>query len=38
MYLENNLNEIKNIFPDDIYKKYQRFFKYIANKEKENID
>ena len=35
MYLENNLNVIKNIFPDDIYNNYQR---YIANKEKENID
>ena len=33
MYLENNLNKIKNNIPD-IYDKYQRFFKYIANKEK----
>ena len=38
VYLEYNLNEIKKIFPDDISKKYQRFFKYIANKEKEDID
>ena len=37
MYLENNLNEIKNKFPD-IYNKYPRFFQYIANKEKENIN
>ena len=37
MYLENNLNKIKNNF-SDIYDKYQRFFKYIANKEKNNID
>ena len=37
MYLENNLNKIKNNIPD-IYDKYQRFFKYIANKEKGNID
>ena len=37
MYLENNLNKIKNNIPD-IYDKYQRFFKYIANKEKDNID
>ena len=37
MYLENNLNKIKNIF-SDIYDKYKRFFEYIANKEKENID
>ena len=37
MYLENNLNEIKNNFLD-IHNKYPRFFKYIANKEKENID
>ena len=37
IYLENNLNKIKNNFPD-IYDKYQRFFKYIANKEKDNID
>ena len=36
-YLENNLNKIRNNFPD-IYDKYQMFFKYIANKEKENID
>ena len=34
IYLENNLNKIKNNFPD-IYDKYQRFFKYIANKEKD---
>ena len=37
MYLENNLNEIKNNFPD-IYNKYSRFFQYIVNKEKENIE
>ena len=37
MYLENNLNKIKNSFPN-IYDKYQRFLKYIANKEKDNID
>ena len=33
IYLVNNLNKIKNNFPD-IYDKCQRFFKYIANKEK----
>ena len=33
IYLENNLNKIKKNF-SDIYDKYQRFFKYIANKEK----
>ena len=37
MYLKNNLNKIKNIFPD-IHNKYPRFFQYIANKEKENIN
>ena len=37
MYLKNNLNEIKNTFPD-IHNKYPRFFQYIANKEKENIN
>ena len=37
MCLENNLNKIKNNF-SDIYDKYQRYFKYIANKEKDNID
>ena len=37
IYLENNLNKIKNNF-SDIYDKYQRFFKYIANEEKNNID
>ena len=37
MYLENNLNKIKNNFPH-IYDKYQTFFKYIANEEKNNID
>ena len=37
MYLENNLNKIKNNF-SDIYDKYQRSFKYTANKEKNNID
>ena len=37
MYLENNLNKIKNKFRN-IYNKYPRFFQYIANKEKENIN
>ena len=37
MYLENNLNKIKNNIPY-IYDKYQMFFKYIANKEKDNIN
>ena len=37
MYLENNLNKIKNKF-SDIHNKYPRFFQYIANKEKENIN
>ena len=37
IYLENNLNKIKNNSPD-IYYKYQRFSKYIAYKEKDNID
>ena len=37
IYLENNLNKIKNNVPN-IYDKYQRIFKYIANKEKDNID
>ena len=37
MYLENNLNKIKNEFPD-IHNKYPKFFQYIANKEKENIN
>ena len=37
IYLENNLNKIKNNF-SNIYDKYQRFFKYIANKEKGNIN
>ena len=37
MYLENNLKEVKNNF-SNIYDKYQTFFKYIANKEKDNID
>ena len=37
MYLENNFNKIKNNFPN-IYDRYQRFFKYIANEEKNNID
>ena len=31
------LTKLKNNFPD-IYDKYQRFFKYIADKEKDNID
>ena len=37
MYLQNNLNKIKNYF-SDIYDKYLRFFKYITNEEKKNID
>ena len=37
MYLEDNLNKIKNNSPD-IYDKYQRFFKYIANKEKNDVN
>ena len=37
IYLENNLNKFKNNIPD-IYDKYQRFVRYIANKEKDNID
>ena len=37
MYLENNLNKIKNNIPD-IYDKYKGFFNYIANEEKDNID
>ena len=37
MYLENSLNKIKNNIPNT-YDKYQRFFKFIANKEKDNID
>ena len=37
IYLENNLNKIKNNF-FNIYDKHQRLFKYIANKEKDNID
>ena len=37
MYLENNLNKIKNNFPD-IYNKYQNIFKYIANKEEDIIN
>ena len=32
IYFENNLNKTKNNFLD-IYDKYQRFFKYITNKE-----
>ena len=36
MCLENNLNKIKNNF-SDIYDKYRRFFKYIANKGKTSI-
>ena len=35
MYLEINLNKIKNNF-SDIYNKYQRFFKYLANKDGVN--
>ena len=34
IYLENNLNKIKNNFPN-IYDKYQRFFKYTADKERK---
>ena len=37
MYLENNLNKIRNNFPD-IYNKFQNIFKYIANKEKDIIN
>ena len=37
MYLENNFSKIKNSF-FDIYDKYQRFFNYIVNEEKNNID
>ena len=37
IYLKNNLSKIENNLPD-IYDKYQRFFKYIANKEKDNTD
>ena len=37
MYLQNNLNKIKNYF-SDIYDKYLRFFKYITNEDKKNID
>ena len=37
MYLQNNLNKIKNNF-SDIYDKYLRFFKYISNEEKNNTD
>ena len=37
IYLENNLKKIKTNFPN-IYDKYQRFSKYIANEEKDNID
>ena len=37
MYLESNLNKIKNKF-FDIHNKYPRFLHYIANKEKENIN
>ena len=36
-YLESNLNKIQNNI-SDIYDKYQMFFKYIVNKEKDNID
>ena len=37
MYLEKNLNKIKDNIPD-VYDKCQIIFEYIANKEKENID
>ena len=37
MYLENNLNEIKNEF-SDIQNKYPRFSQHIADKEKESIN
>ena len=37
MYLENNLNKIENNVPG-IYDKYQRFFKYLANKETNDVD
>ena len=34
IYLENNLWKVNFL---DIYDKYQRFFKYIANRENVNI-
>ena len=37
IHLETNLNKIKNNFRN-IYDKYQSFFRYIANEEKDNID
>ena len=37
MCLENNLNKIRNNFPN-ICDKYQRLFKHTAEKEKNNID
>ena len=37
IYLENNLNKIRNIF-FNIYDKYQIFFKHIADEEKNSID
>ena len=37
VYLENNLNKIKNNF-FDIYDKHQRLFKNIADEEKNSID
>ena len=37
VYLENNLKKIKNNFLN-IYFKYQKFFRYIASKEKGNIN
>ena len=36
-YLESNLNRIKNKF-SYVHNKYPRFFQYIANKEKENVN
>ena len=37
MYLESNLNRIKNKF-SYIHNKYPRFFQYTANKEKANVN
>ena len=37
MCVENNFNKTKNNF-SEIYDKYKIIFKYIANKEKYNVD
>ena len=37
MYLERNISKIKNN-SSDIYDKYQRFLKYIANGEKNDVN